>query len=442
MNLTLWAYASRFTGLASSMLILPFGLHYLPTEQFSIWMIFIAVYGLIIVFDFGLSLTFSRKVNYVYSSLEDKEKRAPAGGFLSLKEEYSRIFNSSVTVFSIISLLSAVVLALFYFFYFPIIEGKLGYRVALEWSLFSSAIFIQIICLIFNVVYFGLSKNIFYYKCLSISNLIFMVLSIVLLILEWELMAISIGRFVSSVLLLLGLFALLNKTEHRKLYDKKSKLLDWDYIKSVLPSSLSLGGVSLSNYLSSKSAVFFVSAYFPLEQAAKFSLTHNIFSIITSVSLIYMTAHNPKININYKSGNFDSFISLQNKIRLVSLVFPVPIIVCLLLFGNPILNWIGSETLLLTLGLLMLFSVFSILDINRNVSQYFIMASDEVPFLKSSVISAAAIVLLSLFAYEMGFTYIVLSILIPLLVQLSFNFWYWSVEEVKLRNKVSHVEKP
>ncbi|MEJ6475574.1 hypothetical protein [Pseudoalteromonas piscicida] len=439
MKLTLWAYAARFTGLASSMLILPFGLHYLPAEQFSIWMIFIAVYGLIIVFDFGLSLTFSRKVNYVYSSVENSEASSQKVDETS-KEEYSRVYNASVTVFSIISIIAVLVLTVFYFFYFPSIENKLGYSICLEWFLFVLAIAVQLICLIYNVVYFGLNKNLIYYKCLSLSNFIFMLSAVSFFYFDFKLLSISLGRFISSAVLIIMLVMLVEKTCHKKLYVKNKKFFEWGYIRSLLPASMSLGGVSLSNYLSNKSAVFFVSSYFPLDEAARFSLTHNIFSIITSVSLIFMTAHNPKVNMYYKSGKFVELISMQNKIRLVSLFFSIPAILVLVVFGDVILNVLGSETKLLPFSLVALFYLYSVLDINRNVSQYFIMSSDNVPFLKSSIISATFIVLLNFIFYDLGFKYIVLSIAIPLVVQLSFNFWFWTYQEVKLRRKVSCAE--
>lgn len=441
MSLTLWAYTSRLTGLASSLLILPFGLHYLPAEQFSIWMIFIAVYGLIVVFDFGLSITFSRNINYVFANITKYNKGEvefddKLDYSLSMKKDYSKIFNAAVTVFSIVSVTSIVLLTLFYYLYFPILESKLGYKVSFEWALFSMSIFIQLICLIYNVVYFGLNKNIIYYKCLSLSNFIFMSTSVTLLFMGDELASISIGRLLSSLALLGSLFLLTKKTSHHNLYDKSLPLFEWGFIKKLLPNSLRLGGLSLSNYLTSKSAVFFVSAYFPLESAAKFSLTHNVFSIITSVSLIYMTAYNPKVNILYKSEDYSSLCLLQKKIRQASFLISIPVIIILIFFGDYFLRLIGSETYLLPVCFMALFALYSILDINKNISQYFIMASNEVPFLKSSIISSLTIVSLSFSLYELGFLSLYVSIIIPLIVQMSFNFWFWNLQEIKIMNKV------
>ena len=119
MSTLFWGYFSRISSIASSLIIMPFALAQFSAETFSIWMVFVIFFSLIVVFDFGLTSTISRQYNYLLAGANSIER---SGVSLSVtqdvnKELFSQLDHSSVIIFTSIAILVGILLLLVYWFY-------------------------------------------------------------------------------------------------------------------------------------------------------------------------------------------------------------------------------------------------------------------------------------------------------------------------------------
>ena len=60
----------------------------------------------------------------------------------------------------------------------------------------------------------------------------------------------------------------------------------------------------------------------------------------------------------------------------------------------------------------------------------FIMSSNQVPFLKASLITGLMCVVITLTLFELSYTFIVIPVLVQLTAQCIFNNWYWTKKEL------------
>ena len=62
----IWSYIGTFFSLSSSFLLLPFVLIKLSGSELGLWYIFLAINGLVSLFDFGFDPTFARNIAYAW----------------------------------------------------------------------------------------------------------------------------------------------------------------------------------------------------------------------------------------------------------------------------------------------------------------------------------------------------------------------------------------
>ena len=70
----LWNYIATFFKIASSLLLLPFILRSLHSEDVAIWTIFSSIAALVFLIDFGFNSSFSRNVTYIFSGVSSLQK--------------------------------------------------------------------------------------------------------------------------------------------------------------------------------------------------------------------------------------------------------------------------------------------------------------------------------------------------------------------------------
>jgi len=70
----LWNYIATFFKISSSLLLLPFILHKLSSEDVGIWSIFSSIAALVFLVDFGFNSSFSRNVTYIFSGVTTLQK--------------------------------------------------------------------------------------------------------------------------------------------------------------------------------------------------------------------------------------------------------------------------------------------------------------------------------------------------------------------------------
>ncbi|MCQ8881320.1 hypothetical protein NQS96_05815 [Pseudoalteromonas shioyasakiensis] len=435
-----WGYFSRFSSLASSLIIMPFALANFTEAEFSLWMIFVAFYGLIVVFDFGLSSTFSRQMNYVLCGAQTLEKQGVSGEFDKSNINYalfSTVIDSAKFIFLIIAVLTTLILSFAYFFYLETVASNSGLNIQYEWLLYSVAVVINIFCLMYNALFFGTNNVASIYKVTSYNNIAFFIVAISMILNGYTLIAIAVARVVSAFIYFLASKYEINK--YKMLHGYQS--VTFDKVKptllKILPNASRIGVVSLGNFMLTKISILIIAYYFSASDSATYSLALNLFTILSAVSLLYMTVVTPSLNRAMQEKSYQTVKRVQSRVRLVSMLLVVLGCVGISFIGPFLLKLIGSETSLPELSSLLFFSLMILLDVNRQVSMNFIAANNHVPFSKAIVFSGCITLLATIALFELGYQYFILPIIIQIIVQSTFNNWYWTVVEKRTLKQMS-----
>jgi len=428
----LWGYFSRFSSIASSLIIMPFALVSFSEAEFSIWMIFVVFYGLIIVFDFGLSSTFSRQINYVLSGAQDLKKVGVTEQFNSESINYllfSKIIDCAKFVFLSIALITALILTFTYIFYLNRIANNSGLDIKLEWLLYSLAIIGNIFCLLYNSLFFGTNNVVSIYRVASFSNIAFFCIAIILILCGYTLIAVAVARIISVVVYYFS--AKYEVVKFKMLYGYTRS--SWQNAKStltvILPNAGRIGIVSLGNFILTKLSILIVAYYFIASESASYALALNLFAILSSVSLLYMNIITPAINRALQERAYSKVKALQSKARKASLIMVILGCIALLVIAPKLLTLIGSQTSLPSFTVLILFSLMTFLDVNRQVSMNFIAATNHIPFTKAVMLSSVAILVAIIIIFEAGHFSFLVPLVVQLIVQSLFNNWYWTLIE-------------
>lgn len=432
MSTLFWGYFSRVSSIASSLIIMPFALSKFSAEAFSIWMIFVTFYGLIVVFDFGLTTTIARQYNYILAGATSVEKLGLSYESSEKVDErlFTHLYLGSKKIFSAVALFGVALLLAVYFFYLFPVTSEYQNDVSLEWLLYAIAIIINLFCLIYNAIFFGTHHVTSIYRVCSISNLIFFAFAIVLILLDYGLLAIAIARFISAVVYFIHAKFEVKKYNMLSHYQPKFSSGNKQVLKSLIPNAAKLGGVTLGNFLVSKISVLIVAAYLPLAVSGSYSLTLNIFSVIMSVSLLFMTVKTPELNALRQEKKYTQLLSQQKKIRLLCMLTGGLAFFGFIMLGKPLLTIIGSSTQLPEYGVMLAFSLLYALEINRSISMNFIMTANQIPFLKPVLLTGVCCLIITVSLFEFGYSALLVPVLVQLFAQSLFNNWYWTKQEI------------
>lgn len=439
MSTLFWGYLSRASGIASSLIIMPIALAKFSAEEFSLWMIFVVCYGMIALFDFGLSFAFSRQINYILSGGQSVEKE----GVSKVLDKnninfnlFSQVLDSCRWVFNILCFLVSIFLVLLYYIYLSPIADNSSIYISKEWLLYSCAIIISIYSLYYNAIFMGTNNVTSLYRVSCVSNASFFVISIPLIFLDFGLMGVVIGRIVSAFSYLIMSKIEIKYNRILAKYVKSTVEQKLALLKTIMPNALRHGCASFGDFMSTKFIVLLIAAYLPLSESGVYSFAVNLLGTITSISILYFTINTPIMTGKVQSNEKYSMGKMHTKIRFVCLSMTFVMCAVLTVIGPMILNVLDSKTALPETALLMIMALSALLDVNRQLSLGYIMMHNTVPFTKAVLTSGLLIVLFVFILFESGFISIWVPIVIYLIVLSLFNNWYWPYREYKMRKLV------
>lgn len=426
-NDVLWGYLSQFFNMASSLLLLPFVLYFLNTEDIGLWYVFISIVGFIQLLEFGFLPTVSRYISYAFSGAQDielnkipnYEENIPINIFL-----LSGVIHSAKKIYGFIS-----ILALFF-----VIFGGGVYLFSLEYSgdklylFFSWFIYGIATVVIFYFGYFNcilkgrgdqtkLNKSIVFSK---ISNII---VTIPLLYLGVGILSIALGVLVSAIVdrILVGMFVFDKyQNQTRDAFNVKP---DKDYTKVIWGNAKLMGLVQLGNFLTIRSSVLIVSSVIGLDAAASYGFTLQITSVAVIISSMYFGLQLPLMNS----------AQIRNDQESISAAFKYSIGIAWFLFflysvfittiGVYIVDILFETATLLPRPMLIVFSIAAFLEMNHSLCTAYLTTRNQIVFMKPMLITGIFIFSSSLLLGTMfGLWGVILS---QFFIQLMYNNWKW-----------------
>jgi O-antigen/teichoic acid export membrane protein len=265
-------------------------------------------------------------------------------------------------------------------------------------------------------------------KIIVFSQIIFLILAAFLLK-----MGFGIISIVASQLIYVLIARSLSK---RVFFDKdinlKLKTADDirknEVFKAVYPNAIKLGLTSLGGILVQRSAIFIGSLYMPLSDIASYGLTRQIFDLLSGLAPIFISTYYPLI-ANYRiEGNTKGIRDIYLKGTLLSFLLFIPSAIIIYLYGNSILQIIGSGTLLVKREIIIAAAILSFIEMNHMAAAGILLTKNQVPFFKPSLISGVATAILMLIFLEYTEIGLIGLFLAPGIVDVAYQSWKWPLD--------------
>lgn len=430
----IWSYIGTIFSLSSGFILLPFILIFLNSSEVGLWYIFLAINGLVNLFDFGFDPTFARNIAYAWSGATEITRTGAKFTKSKTKVNYKLLRTLIVTskrLYKGISLLAFFFVATVGTGYMAYISrGLVGYNHIIAWVIFCLSLFLNLYMGYFSALLRGVGAVAIINRATIFSKLSQLIVSVLLLMLNCGLVSVSIGFLINGLVLRYlcryGFYNYKDMKENLKLVnDPLTKKDIKETTRVVSYNAFRDGLVALSNYLTTQASSIIASLFFNLEQTGIYSISLQLANAVSSVSASMIYAYHPTLQSAYI--NKDSDTEREIIARGLSVLYFLTFIgsIAVVVFVFPILKIIKPNTVFnvpIFLGL----SVYIFLWQQQSSSASYIANTNQVPYMPAFVISSVLGILLSLLMAK--FTTIgVWSLIVgPAMAQGVYNNWKWT----------------
>ncbi len=436
----LWNYAATFLKIASSALLLPFILNRMPSEMVGIWAIFSAITAFGSILDFGFNSTFTRNVTYIFSGV----KNLITQGVESTNErnvivDYGLlrgVISSMRWFYSRISAVLFTLLITFGTYYLnTLLKGYKGnpQEVYIAWIILIIINTYNLYTLYYDSLLQGKGLIKRSKQIIIIGQTVYLAIAAILIILGFGLIAI-VSAQASSVIIIRWLayksfFTQELKHELQNAIPRSNK----EVLKAVYPNAIKVGLTDFGSFLVQRSTILVGSIYLNLNEIASFGITMQLIYIIASLSTIFTATYQPKIaqlRVKQETGEIKN-IYLRGQLVLI-LTYLVGG-TSLLALGERALNYIGSQTQLIDIPIIIVALIISLLERNHGTAGSILLTNNEVPFFKASLIAGVNTIIFLLLLLNLSSMRIWPLVLAPGIAHL-YNNWKWPYEVIKQLN--------
>ncbi|WP_120806412.1 O-unit flippase-like protein [Yersinia sp. IP36721] len=426
-----WGIVNQCCNIFIPFLVIFLSYKYINVEIASVWVIFLSMISLVLLFDFGLSPAIVRNVSYVISGAKNLVKTGVEGIIIGDKISYSllsRLILDIKKIYACISIIALFVVGVGgggYFYYISPADSK--QIILLSWAVFSGGLIVSFIYLYYTPVLTGLGDIKSSYKANIIGRISWLFFSLFAIYVYPSLLSLSLSFLFSVLTNRYVCSYFFKKNEYIQRTNKSYASNENSTIPFIGYNASKLGIVSLGGFLINRATSLIVGLVCPIVTAGQFVLTMQVFFALMSVSNVLLSIKIPDISRSVARNSYNEIRKLileifgfSTMIYLIGFLF----VVVLSGFVFPLLN---INLSLLPQNYILILGFIYFLEMNHTICATIITTKNHVPFLSSSLISGAGIVILSIvftFYYEYG---VIGLILAQGGVQLIYNNWKWPV---------------
>ena len=299
-----WSFLGYFLNIGVSVILLPFILKYLDTNEIGLWYTFISLSVLINLIDFGFSSTITRNISYAWGGATKLLKEGTGKINKSKKKNFKllkSILNASIHIYSIVSFVAFLILFIIFTKFIKEISYEInGSKHIYSWYIFSTGICLNLFYSYWTSLLKGIGAVKESQKAIIFSKIFQLIFTIIGLYFSYGLLSIALGFLLGGLLM-----RLLSKKYFYKVIRNENlgnykisffKIEDKSLYKILFYNAWRLGIVSIGAYMILQLNTLISSYYLGLEVTASYGLTLQLFTILIGVSsTIYITLQ-PRIN--------------------------------------------------------------------------------------------------------------------------------------------------
>lgn len=427
-----WSYAAQLLNIGAGVFILPIILKKLSSAELGIWYIFLVIASLTALLDFGFLPTIQRNISYVFSGVEElleqgiSEKKSNGINYKLLKD----IIETSKTIYRRISIIILILLSTLGSIYINSLIKELDNSkyIMIAWYLYIFSLIINFYYYYFNALLRGKGMIADANKITIFSRLAFILFSFLGLYFNLGLIGISLGNLASVLVTrVLSSKKFFTKELKEELKNVDSKI-DKKLFKIIFHNANKLGLVSLGAFLILKGNTLIASKYLSLDIVAQYGLSLQLFTILSSISTTLLTVFIPKIVQNRIKENGEGIKEIYSMCFVLNIFIFISGVISIVYVAPYFISILGSNTKLLDSNKMLFMGGYLLLEMIHSNAAIFITTRNRVPFVKASILSGIAIILISLFLInftDLGLWSLLIS---QAVIQLLYNNWKWPLE--------------
>lgn len=439
----LWNYAATFFKVASSILLLPLILRYLSAEEVGIWAIFSSIAALVFLLDFGFNSSFTRNVTYVFSGATELKKE----GFSDKRTDQvnydllngtlgaMRWFYSRVALFLFLLLISVGS-----WYIYSITGDYSGDKTQLyaAWTIFCCINAYNLYTLYYESLLMGKGLIRISKQIVIAANVVYLIIGAGLVLYGYGLIALVMAQLISVIIVrVLSYRAFFTKALKKDL-SANPAVPTKEVLRATYPNAVKYGVTSLGGFMIQKSSIFIGSAFIVLSAIGSFGITKQIIDILIVMANIAVATYLPKITQLRVEQNNAGIKSIFIKGVLAANVIFILGAATLMLLGPPILSLIGSNTQMVETKVLAALVFSALIGLNAGISGAVISTKNTIPFMKPSLYSGVATVILLFVVLKYTNLGLLGMALAPGLIDLCYQGWKWPlvvIRELKISFK-------
>jgi O-antigen/teichoic acid export membrane protein len=428
----IWSYLAQVFSVLSGLITLPLILKLLSTEEIGMNYLILTLGSLVSLFDFGFAPQFGRNITYIFSGSQKLFKEGVAVSDMSLGINYRLLATMILTAKHVYRRLAVFVLFVMLFFgstyVYTVTNGFTNINHALEiWVVYSFSIFFKIYYSYYSALLLGKGLILESKKAMVYSKLVYVLLTFIFLYSDLGLFGVVLANLISpfvSRFISFKYFFTKDLNNKIKVYEisKEEKL---ELFRTIWHNAKKLGLVFIGSHAISKLSIFLAGLYLSLSDIASYGLMIQIFALLSTISGMIFSVYQPRFSSLRSSNNIkvlkEEFAFSMNIYYLTFIIGAF-----ILIYTGPyLLTFIGSNAILPSKSILILFSIVVFLEGNHSNFATLIVTNNNVPFVTSSLVAGFFIGLGSFLSLNFTSYDILGLVLVQGLVQLAYANWKW-----------------
>lgn len=380
--------------------------------------------------DFGFAPQFARNITYVFAGAHElrKEGVAEAQDVIDyeLLANMIGVAKRVYTILALVTLILMVSVGTWYIYY--VTQGFTNVHNSLYiWLLYSLSVFFNIYYVYYSSLLMGRGMVMEAKKAMIAQKLSYLILTFTLLLSGLGLMGVVLANIISPFVGRYLSFRYFYNHEMKENLSSVAKDVkkQTQLFKTIWYNSKKLGLVFLGSYAINKLGMFFAGLYLSLEEVASYGLMIQLVSIISSTAITVNTAIQPQLAALRAEGEKQKLITrfafAMNNFYILYIAGTTFLFFC----GPWILSLIGSNATLPSGIILFLYFIVVLLENNHSAFATFIVTSNNIPFVESSLLSGGAICLFSFLSLQFTNLGILGLVMVQGICQAIYSNWKW-----------------
>lgn len=438
MNITLsksdviWSYLAQFFNIGSGLITLPLVLRMLSTEEIAMNYLMLTIGTMVALIDFGFAPQFGRNVSYVYSGAQElvregirQEKVTNVINYHLLK----CLIDVAKMVYRYMSLIVLFIMLTFGTLYiYKVTDGFSNVNNSiLIWVVFSVSTYFNIyFCYYISLLTGrGLVKE---SKIATLASRIsYILLSYVLILSGLGLLGLCISNLLSPFLsrAICYYYFYDNQLKRELNCHNSSKEERKELFSVIWYNAKKLGVNFVGSYAILKFSMFIVGLYLVASDVASYGLMMQFVDIIGMISSTFFYSMIPNLTSYRVNNQLDELISSFSMSMIVYYILYISLSIGMVVLGPWLLNLIGSNAVLPSLKVLLIYLIVIFFEKNQGNFATLIAIDNKVPFVKAALLSGLAICIGDLLILQFTNLGLLGIVLVQGIVQLSYNYWRW-----------------